>query len=141
MQDLGDACSPPATGSQINKLEKGQQNLTQDWMYRLSDALGCDPVGLMPDTHGNRSNATPLNIELPDETIMISVLREVLAIFERDKRYLMPTEMAELMVLVYQAKALALKEGRTHDADTMAKNVIQLHWRRKEIAEHAHTTG
>ena len=33
---------------QIYQLEHGKRRLTQDWMERLGEALGCDPADLMP---------------------------------------------------------------------------------------------
>ncbi len=39
MDRLGERCHPPASGSQINKIEKGLTQLTMDWIYRIADAL------------------------------------------------------------------------------------------------------
>lgn len=40
MEELGARCEPKATGSQINKIEKGKMKaLTMDWVYRLANAL------------------------------------------------------------------------------------------------------
>jgi transcriptional regulator with XRE-family HTH domain len=36
------------SGPQINRLEKSQRRLTQEWMIRLADALGCHPSDLLP---------------------------------------------------------------------------------------------
>ena len=47
MQQLADACSPPTTAPTINKLEKSHVKLTQQWMHRLGDALGCHPLEIL----------------------------------------------------------------------------------------------
>lgn len=47
MQALADNCRPPATASQINKIEKGQTQLNERWMRRLADALGCQAIDLI----------------------------------------------------------------------------------------------
>jgi len=36
--------------AQVSKLEKGQRQLTQEWLYRLATALGCHWVELIEDT-------------------------------------------------------------------------------------------
>lgn len=47
MAQLGSLLDPPADASQINKLEKGQRELTIAWMKRLARALGCEPQDLV----------------------------------------------------------------------------------------------
>lgn len=47
MQTLADMCVPPTTSSQINKLEKGQVQLTERWMRILSQALDCQAFDLI----------------------------------------------------------------------------------------------
>lgn len=37
---------------QIDRLEKSSRRLTQDWMNRLSRALGCEPQDLLPNAKG-----------------------------------------------------------------------------------------
>lgn len=55
MQKLADLCDPPATASQINKLEKGFTQLTPKWMGRISKALRCDPRDLIsPPGHSDQ---------------------------------------------------------------------------------------
>jgi len=49
MDELGSRLTPPATASQINKLEKGYTRLTFEWMQRLARALECHPAQLLPD--------------------------------------------------------------------------------------------
>jgi transcriptional regulator with XRE-family HTH domain len=69
MEQLGAMLVPPATGSQINKLEKGQTQLTIDWLYRLSRALNCYPQELLPDLLG-----PPISRE---EQLFVDLLREL----------------------------------------------------------------
>ena len=45
MQALADAVG--TSKSQIDKLEKGQRRLTEDWMRRLARALQCNPADLL----------------------------------------------------------------------------------------------
>lgn len=35
--------------SQVSKLERGENALTQDWMYRIAKALNCSPFELLPE--------------------------------------------------------------------------------------------
>lgn len=49
MAHLGSLLDPPAEASQINKLEKGQRELTIPWIKRLAAALGCEPQDLIGD--------------------------------------------------------------------------------------------
>src|SRR6185369_8501136 len=39
----------PTSAQQIDRLEKGQRRLTQDWMNSISEALGCMPFELLPE--------------------------------------------------------------------------------------------
>ena len=47
MEQLAEACNPPTTASQINKLEKGQRKLNDEWLERLAKALGVKPYELL----------------------------------------------------------------------------------------------
>ena len=49
MEELAARAVPPATASQINKLEKGHTRMTIEWMHRLARALECHPAELLPD--------------------------------------------------------------------------------------------
>jgi transcriptional regulator with XRE-family HTH domain len=50
MGGLAGRCSgAQVTPSQINKLEKGQQQFTVDWLFRLARALGCPVWELVTD--------------------------------------------------------------------------------------------
>ena len=44
---LGNRMSPPTSGQQIEKLEKGERRLTVDWIERVARALGVDPAELI----------------------------------------------------------------------------------------------
>jgi transcriptional regulator with XRE-family HTH domain len=44
---LGARLTPPTSGQQIEKLEKGDRRLTVDWIERVSKALGVDPAELI----------------------------------------------------------------------------------------------
>src|SRR5690349_16493518 len=50
MRELADRCSGArVTASQINKLEKGRQQFTVDWLFRLAGALSCRACELLED--------------------------------------------------------------------------------------------
>jgi transcriptional regulator with XRE-family HTH domain len=50
MAELAARCSgAQVTPSQINKLEKGRQQFTVDWLFRLARALGCPVCELVED--------------------------------------------------------------------------------------------
>jgi transcriptional regulator with XRE-family HTH domain len=44
---LGLRVSPPTSGQQIEKLEKGDRRMTCDWVERIANALGIDPAELL----------------------------------------------------------------------------------------------
>jgi transcriptional regulator with XRE-family HTH domain len=52
MQQLAERVDPETTASTINKLEKGQQKLTQGWMMRLAEALGIEQRDLLEEGAG-----------------------------------------------------------------------------------------
>ncbi|HEY8948488.1 MAG TPA: helix-turn-helix transcriptional regulator [Rhizomicrobium sp.] len=45
--DIGAACQPKATASEIQKLERGQTGLTVKWMRRIGHAFGVRPGELL----------------------------------------------------------------------------------------------
>src|SRR6266849_3324105 len=50
MDALAARCRGAAvSGSQINKLEKGRQKFTAEWLYRLADALECPVLDLLQE--------------------------------------------------------------------------------------------
>jgi len=48
MEQLAEACDPPTTASQINKLEKSQRQMDVEWVGRLCKALRARPHALVP---------------------------------------------------------------------------------------------
>jgi transcriptional regulator with XRE-family HTH domain len=54
--ELGRRLIPPTSGQQIERLEKGQRDLSPDWIERIAKALGVDPVELLD---GNDFELTP----------------------------------------------------------------------------------
>ena len=49
---LGMRLVPPTSGQQIEKLEKGQRQLTVDWIERIAVALDVDPAALVAGESG-----------------------------------------------------------------------------------------
>ncbi len=47
METLAQACDPPVTASQINKVEKGETRLHEGWLRRLSRALDCTMADIL----------------------------------------------------------------------------------------------
>jgi len=58
------------SASQINKLEKGQRRLTDDWLRRLALALQCDPGELIDDLSSARRPTVGLD---PKEHVFLPV--------------------------------------------------------------------
>jgi transcriptional regulator with XRE-family HTH domain len=69
MDQLGDLVKPPVTGSQIDKVEKGQTQLSIGWLVRIARALECAPQELLPDVLGSNLSR--------EEELLIDVIREL----------------------------------------------------------------
>lgn len=61
MQALADVVG--TSKSQIDKLEKGQRRLTEDWMRRLARALQCSPADLLEDDESDSRFVNPKTID------------------------------------------------------------------------------
>ena len=57
------------TASQINKLEKGERRLTDEWMHRLAEALDCNAASLMVERRGPAGALGPIDRSGPSLTI------------------------------------------------------------------------
>lgn len=57
------------TASQINKLEKGERRLTDEWMHRLAEALDCNAASLMVERRGPTGALGPIDRSGPSLTI------------------------------------------------------------------------
>jgi phage repressor protein C with HTH and peptisase S24 domain len=57
------------TASQINKLEKGERRLTDEWMHRLAEALDCSAASLMVERGGPTGARGPIDRSGPSLTI------------------------------------------------------------------------
>lgn len=55
---LGNRLTPPTSGQQIEKLEKGERRLTVDWIERVAKALNVDAAELIA-SQGETFNLTP----------------------------------------------------------------------------------
>lgn len=55
---LGARLTPPTSGQQIEKLEKGDRRLTVDWVEKVAKALGVDPAELIAGK-GEQFTLTP----------------------------------------------------------------------------------
>ncbi len=61
MHRLAEEVDPPTTAAQINKLEKGQRQLTYDWIKRLAKALNVGPYDITGDSAPNAPAFEDLN--------------------------------------------------------------------------------
>lgn len=64
--ELGRLCEPRQTGKQISRVERGEIELTQTWMYRLAKALHAHPFEILEK----------LPHYSPEEQELITALRE-----------------------------------------------------------------
>lgn len=70
--DLGKRCRPPTSGQQIERLEKGQRQLTVAWIERIARGFGVDPADLIA---GEAFELTPQVAELVARSLGRVVLR------------------------------------------------------------------
>lgn len=49
LEKVAQACEPPTTAKQIQRLETGERRLTTDWINKLSKALDCEPADIVPE--------------------------------------------------------------------------------------------
>jgi phage repressor protein C with HTH and peptisase S24 domain len=54
-EQLASAVRPKTSQPQIDRLERGERRLTQEWMARIAAALHVDPAALLPDQELNFS--------------------------------------------------------------------------------------
>lgn len=112
--DLGKRCKPPTSGQQIERLEKGQRNLTIDWIERIARGFGIDPSDLLA---GDAFELTPQVSEL----VATSLARVVLRGDEPD-----PATVGDLGVLLRELFELfARHETMRHDPEAV-RPVIDL---------------
>lgn len=93
---LGARLSPPTSGQQIEKLEKGQRALTVEWIERIAVALDVDPGALVAGECGEFS----LTLQVAEE-VARTIGRVVLRGVEPDRAIvqvlaLLLTEMFEM---------------------------------------------
>ena len=62
MEALGAKCVPKATKTQISKLERGINQMTQQWQMRLARVRHCHPAELL----GNADALKPGEVQLLD---------------------------------------------------------------------------
>lgn len=65
------------SGQQVERLEKGQRRLTQDWIEKAADALGVDPPQIIepePRVGGLATLPAPRTSETEDDTVEIVAL-------------------------------------------------------------------
>lgn len=49
LEKVAQACVPPTTAKQIQRLENEDRRLTTDWIKRLSKAMNCLPSDIVPE--------------------------------------------------------------------------------------------
>jgi transcriptional regulator with XRE-family HTH domain len=59
---------PPTSYQQLSRLEKGDRALTVEWVERIANALGVDPLSLVaPDLAGQETRAFHLDEQVANE--------------------------------------------------------------------------
>lgn len=82
-QQLADRVEPKTLQPQIDRLEKGQRRLTQEWMERIAAALGVDSVDLLPNSKGKDRSVNNSQQSVAVETTgRVSVVPGGAALFE-----------------------------------------------------------
>lgn len=63
--ELGKRCQPKTSGQQIERLEKGVRKLSVEWIERVAEALGVDPLDIITDAESRASGPVPITLEEP----------------------------------------------------------------------------
>lgn len=66
-EQLAALVKPPTTQPQIDRLEKGERGLTQEWMARIAAAFQIEPKDLLPD--GSIPIAERTSVRIPLEKV------------------------------------------------------------------------
>jgi transcriptional regulator with XRE-family HTH domain len=120
---LGAKLTPPTVGQQIEKLEKGERQLTVDWIERIAVALEVDPAALVVGESGEFSLTEPVAAEVaqtlarvvlkgdePDRStvlVLSLMLQELVEMFARH-----PATRTDLQALRPAIGFLARQHGR-----------------------------
>lgn len=110
MEALAQRLAPPTTASTINKLEKGQRKLTEQWLRKLSTALECPVDAIIGDTTPSSVPAGVIDIETLADAIRWA--RKGLRSKGAD-----PTPESEAAIIARFYDLLALGELNPPDSD------------------------
>lgn len=83
------------TYQQINRLEKSDRRLTDDWMHRLAPAFHCPPAALMKERKSRRRQAL-------DRNALSIAVREVLWCIERLEETMAEQEVVLRVLRTYR---------------------------------------
>lgn len=72
------------TASQVNKLEKGQRELTQSWIFKAAAALGVHPADILPASEPGPDTIPALRVRFIGD-VQAGVFREALEWSEEDQ--------------------------------------------------------
>lgn len=82
-QQLADRLEPKTLQPQIDRLEKGQRRLTQEWMEKIGTALGVGPTDLLPNRKGKEGIPNnPQQSVAPETSGRVSMVVGGAALFE-----------------------------------------------------------
>ncbi len=112
------------TASTINKLEKGQMQLTEDWLERLADAFDCTKAELLGE---NRA----------DGSLVEQTVRQVLVAYEArgalDLGQAPAAEIAEVCRHIVETLGREDLDRQTREArlESMTANIVEFATRRR----------
>lgn len=112
------------TASTINKLEKGQMQLTEDWLERLADAFDCTKSELLGE---NRADGS-----LVEQTVR-QVLEAYAARGALDLGHAPAAEIAEVCRHIVETLGREDLDRQTREArlETMTGNIVEFATRRR----------
>lgn len=91
---------------QIDKLEKGRNQLTVRWMERLAKALDCSTTDLLPDSLSDPAPPKPLN-----RKVLEAVLLRLDRTMKEEKIVLKPSRHATLIIDLYEIGMKYQRQG------------------------------
>jgi len=108
--ELGRRLSPPTSGQQIERLEKGQRQIDTDWLERIAGAFGVEPAVLV----GGEDQRYELTPQVADE------VATALGSFALNGGELDPVTLQGLSMLVQDLFATFAEDPRSrHDAQVV----------------------
>lgn len=112
---LGSRLSPPTSGQQIERLEKGLRGLDTDWIERLARAFGVEPEALI----GGQEQRYQLTEQVADE-VALELARFVLRGAEPDQ-----ATLQGLSILIQDLSATFSEDPQAANDAQVARPVVR----------------